>query len=53
MFCGGVWFFENFTMCDLNNFDVIIGNTFVDAYEIKIFRNVQVSWEFMPKMTLS
>jgi hypothetical protein len=26
-------------MCDLNNFDVIIGNTFVDAHEVDIFCN--------------
>jgi hypothetical protein len=53
MFCGIIWFFENFTLCDLNNFDVILGNTFVDAYEINILRNVQVSWKFVPKLALS
>ncbi len=26
-------------MCELNNFDVIIGNTFLDDYEVDIFRN--------------
>ncbi len=26
-------------MCDLNNFDVILGNTFLDAYEVDIFHN--------------
>jgi hypothetical protein len=26
-------------MCDLDKFDVIIGNTFLDAYEVDIFRN--------------
>jgi len=36
LFCGGVQFFENFTLCDLNNFDVILGNTFLDAYEVDI-----------------
>ncbi len=30
---------ENFTLCDLDNYDVIIGNTFLDAYKINIFRN--------------
>jgi len=39
LFCGGVRFFENFIMCDLDNFDVIPGNTFVDAYEVNIFRS--------------
>jgi hypothetical protein len=34
-----VQFFENFTLCDLNNFDVIIGNTFLDAYKVNIFHN--------------
>ncbi len=36
LFCGGVRFFENFTLCDLNNFDVIPRNTFLDAYEVNI-----------------
>jgi len=36
-FCGGVQFIENFTMCDLDKFDVIIGNTFLDVYEVDIF----------------
>jgi hypothetical protein len=27
------------SVCDLDHFDVIIGNTFLDAYEINIFRN--------------
>jgi hypothetical protein len=53
MFCGGVWIFENFTLCDLNNFDVILGNPFVDAYKINILHNVHVTWKFVPKMTLS
>jgi hypothetical protein len=34
LFCEGVQFFENFTLCDLTNFDVILGNTFLDAYKI-------------------
>ncbi len=38
-FCGGVQFIENFTMCDLDKFDVILGNTFLDAYEVDIFRS--------------
>jgi hypothetical protein len=39
LFCMGVQFFENFTLCDLNNFDVILGNTFLDAYEVTILCN--------------
>jgi hypothetical protein len=39
LFCGGIQFCENFTLCDLDHFDVIIGNTFLDAYEVNIFRN--------------
>jgi hypothetical protein len=34
LFCKGVQYVENFTLCDLNNFDVILGNTFLDAYKI-------------------
>jgi hypothetical protein len=30
---------DNFTLCDLDNYDVIIGNTFLDAYKINIFCN--------------
>jgi hypothetical protein len=26
-------------LCDLNNFDVILGNTFLDAYKVYILRN--------------
>ncbi len=36
LFCRRVWFFENFTLCDLNNFNVIVRNTFLDAYEVDI-----------------
>ncbi len=40
MFClRGVQFFENFTLCELNNFDVILSNTFLDVYEVDIFHN--------------
>jgi hypothetical protein len=39
LFCGGIQFFENFTLCDLDNFDVIIGNTFLDVYEVDILHN--------------
>ncbi len=39
LFCERVWCFENFTLCDLDNFDVIIKNTFLDAYKIDIFYN--------------
>jgi hypothetical protein len=39
LFCEGVQYFENFTMRDLDNFDVIIGNTILDAYEVDILHN--------------
>jgi hypothetical protein len=38
-FCEGVPFFKNFTLCDLDNFDVIIGNTFSDAYKVDILHS--------------
>ncbi len=31
-------FFENFTLCDLDNFDVIIRNTFMFAYKVNCLR---------------
>jgi len=40
LFCGGVQYFEKFTLCNLDNFDMIIGNTFLDAYEIDILCNI-------------
>ncbi len=39
LFCRGVQLFENFTLCDLNYFDIILRNTFLDAYEVNIFCN--------------
>ncbi len=39
LFCRGVLVFENFTMCALDNFDVIPRNTFLDAYKIDILHN--------------
>ncbi len=36
LFYTGVQLLENFTLCDLNYFDIILGNTFLDAYEIDI-----------------
>jgi hypothetical protein len=39
LFCGGIQFFESFTLCDLNNFDVILRNTFLDAYKVNILHN--------------
>jgi hypothetical protein len=39
LFYRRVRFFEIFTLCDLNNFDVIIRNTFLDAYEVDILRS--------------
>jgi len=38
LFCRGFQFFENFTLCDLDNFDVIIRNTFMFAYKVNILR---------------
>jgi hypothetical protein len=38
LFCKGLQFFENFTLCDLDNFDVIIGNTFMFAYKVNCLR---------------
>ncbi len=31
--------FEDFTLCDLNTFDVILENTFLDSYKINIIHN--------------
>jgi hypothetical protein len=39
LFCGGVQIFEIFTLCALNNFDVCLGNTFFNVYEVEIFHN--------------
>jgi len=39
LICGRIQIFENFTMCDLDNFDVILRNTFLDAYKIDILHN--------------
>jgi hypothetical protein len=39
LFCRGVQFVENFTLCNLNNFDVILGDTFLDAYKIDFLYN--------------
>jgi hypothetical protein len=39
LFCGGVQFFENFTLCDLDKIDVILRNTFLDAYKVNILCN--------------
>lgn len=38
LFCRGLQFFENFTLCDLDNFDVIIGNTVMFTYKVNILR---------------
>jgi hypothetical protein len=38
-FCKGIPFFNNFTVCDLNNFDIIIRNTFLNAYKVNILRS--------------
>jgi len=34
LFCRGVQFVANFTLCDVDNFDVILQNTFLDAYKV-------------------
>jgi hypothetical protein len=39
LFCGKVQFFENFTLCHLNNFDVILIKKNLDVYETNIFCN--------------
>ncbi len=39
LFCEGVQFLKAFTLCDLDNFDVIFENTFLDADKINIFHN--------------
>jgi hypothetical protein len=39
LFCMGIQFFENFTLCDLDNFDIILGNTLLDAYKVSILRS--------------
>jgi hypothetical protein len=39
LFSWGVHFVENFTLCDLDHFDSILGNIFLDAYGIDIFCN--------------
>ncbi len=52
LFCGGVQYFENFTLCNLDNFEVILGNTFLDAYEIDIPHN-EGRLKSMPNVALS
>jgi hypothetical protein len=39
LFCSGVQLFNNFTLCDLDSFDAILRNTFLDAYEVDILHN--------------
>jgi hypothetical protein len=39
LFCKGIQFSKNFTLCELDNFDAILTNTFLDAYEIDILHN--------------
>ncbi len=36
LFCERVPVFKNFTLCHLDNFDIIIGNTFSNANEVDI-----------------
>jgi len=47
-----VQFFENFTLCDLDNFDIILRNTFLDDYEVDILYN-NSKLKFVPKLVLS
>lgn len=35
----GMQVFESFTLFELDNFDVITRNTFLDVYEVNIFHN--------------
>lgn len=44
---------ENFTLCDLNNFDSILGNIFLDAYGIDIFCNEKNMCKIDSKMVES
>jgi len=37
LFCKGFQFLENFTPYDLDNFHVIVLNTFLDVYKVNIF----------------
>ncbi len=39
LFVGGLSFFQNFILCVLNNFGVIIRNTFWDAYKVDILHS--------------
>ncbi len=39
LFCSGVQLFNNYTLCDLDSFDAILRNTFLDTYEIDILHN--------------
>jgi hypothetical protein len=39
LFCNGIQLFNNFTLCDLNSFDAILRNTFLDACEVDILCN--------------
>jgi hypothetical protein len=39
VFCKGIQFFENFTLCDFDNFDAILRKTCLDTYKIHIFYN--------------
>jgi hypothetical protein len=40
LFCGGVYFFENFILFDFDNFNVILENPVLDAYEVDILHNI-------------
>jgi hypothetical protein len=51
LFCKAFQFFEKFALCDLDNFDVILRNTFMDAYKAYIFR-IGSKVKFVSKLTL-
>ncbi len=48
LFCSGMKFKEDFMIIALNGFDVILGNTFLDAYHINMshFVSVAMAWHF-------
>jgi hypothetical protein len=43
LFCSGMKFKEDFMIIALNGFDVILGNTFLDAYHINMSHFVSVA----------
>jgi hypothetical protein len=37
--CGGFKFEENFKMCELDDFEAILGNFFLDAYHVDVLKS--------------